>query len=160
MALTSTAGGSNVDSGLEGLLLGQHTASTAAKTSKLSPGTTDLRLENLLEGRKPSRGRHSGTSSDTDEIALCPRTAGKQRDEAEGSDDGIIDLGKPKPSPRGRALSKSTLFKSVDDRVRQFEQRAAEQFPHRDQRAQPPRPKKISNMRGKVCIRTKGLVTH
>lgn len=154
-APTSTAGGSNGDSGVEGLLLGQHITSNAAKSSKLSPSASDERLEILLQGR--AAGWHSG--SDTDEMILYPRTTGKQRDETEGPSDYIIDLGKPKPNPRGRTPSGSTSFSPIADRVQQFEQASGRVLPYRDQRAQPPRRSKVANMQGKVCIHAKGLAT-
>jgi len=157
MTLASAARGSNVTSGVEGLLLGQDNDSDAANAPKLSSSMSGNRLKNLLEGREPSTSWHSEMSSDADELALSPRATGKQRGETGGPNDCIIDLGKPKPNPRNRTPSGSTPFDAIDGRVRQFEQEAARPLPYRDQHDQPPRTRKISNMRGKVYMRAEGL---
>lgn len=157
MVLTPAAGGSIIDSGVEGLLLGQETISDTTKASKLLPSITGNRLENWLEGREPSAIRQSEMSSDTDELVLRPRTTGKQRGEVGGPNDCIIDLGKPKPNPRGRS---PCGFNSIDDRVRQFEQQAIGPLSHRDQHAQPPRTKKVTGMRPRVYIRAEGLAPY
>lgn len=159
-ASAPAARGSNVASGVEGLLPGQDNVSDAVKAPKLLPSMSGDRLKNLLEGREPSTSWHSEMSSDADELVLSPRTIRKQRGEAGGPNDYIIDLGKPKPSPRSRTPSGSTAFNSIDDRVRQFEQEAVRPLPHRDQHAQPPRTRKIPNMRGKVHIRVEGLAAY
>ena len=118
------------------------------------------RLKNLLEGREPSASWHSEMSSDVDELALSPRPTGKQRGEAGGPKDCIIELGKRQPNPRNRTPSGSTPFGPIDARVRQFEQEATRPLPHKDQHAQPPRTKKISDMRGKVYMRAEGLAAY
>lgn len=117
-------------------------------------------LKSLLEGREPSANWHSETSSEVDELAFCPRAAGKQRGEAGGSQDCIVDLGEPKPNSRSRTPSGSTAFGSIDDRTRQFERESLRPLPHRDQYAQPPRTRKIPNMRGKVYIRADDLAAY
>ena len=155
-ALASIARGSNIASGVEDLLLGKDNVSDAAKAPKLSPSTSGGRLENWLEGREPSTTWHSEMSSDADELALSPRAIRKERGEAGGPDDRIIDLGKPNPNPRSRTPSGSTTFKPIEGRIRQFAQEAVRPLPHRDQHAQPPRTRKTLDMRGKVHIRAEG----
>jgi hypothetical protein len=146
VASTSAARG---DVRVEGLLLGQDNISDVAKAPKLSPSLTGNQLKLLLKGREPSASWHSEVSSDADELGFRPRAAGNQRGEAGGPRDCIIDLGKPKPH-RSRTPSGST---ALDDRGRQSEQESLKLLPHRDQHAQPPRTRKISDMRGKVYIR-------
>lgn len=160
MASTSAARGSNVASRVEGLLRGQDNISDADKAPKLSPSTTGNQLTNWLKGGEPSASWDSEVNSDTDELAFCPRTAGRQRGDTGGPNDCIIDLGEPKPNLRSRTRSSSTAFGSIDDRVRQFEQGSLKPLPHRDQHAQPPRTRKILDMRGKVYIHAEGLAAY